>query len=608
MSNDPTAILPDGREFAFWAPAEPAGQTFVVAREHPRASDEAAGTADAPLKTISRAAELAGPGDSVRIGAGVYRECVRPTRGGDGPEAMITYQSADGEDVIITGGEIIPGPWELADGWMRLAGGEDVAIFQAALPREWFVGRNPFTMANRAVAGNVGGFNQAQTEIFPTLVKRCGLVFQDGRRLEQTDGFEQLAAGGPGRYWPDLSGLMVYVRPFDDADPTQCEWEATARAQCFAPDTPELGYIRLRGLTFRHAGNPFPFIPQEGAVSAVRGHHWVIEDCTIEQVNAVGVDVGKGHFLREPLTTGGGHILRRNVVRECGVCGLAGLHLEHGLVEDNLVEDCCWHDVEPMWESAGIKFHCNEHSLLRRNVVRRIENGSGMWLDFANHNMRVTGNLIVNVRSLFGGIFAEASHTPSRIDNNIVIGSKTIDDGGGHGVYAHDTDYLTIDHNLFANIEGFGVYLPQGQADRFVHGRGSCSRRHRVERNAFVSCRRFVALVDTDNICDANAYTSGNEDGPFRLFRFDEWLDLEAWGEFHGFEERARWFEAGVNLDDATLVMTLTAEEAPASLPPADDLPGCTSDGKPRRDTDTPGPFEALCWCDAELTLDPRTQ
>lgn len=608
MSNDPTAILPDGREFAFWAPAEPAGQTFVVAREHPRASDEAAGTADAPLKTISRAAELAGPGDSVRIGAGVYRECVRPTRGGDGPEAMITYQSADGEDVIITGGEIIPGPWELADGWMRLAGGEDVAIFQAALPREWFVGRNPFTMANRAVAGNVGGFNQAQTEIFPTLVKRCGLVFQDGRRLEQTDGFEQLAAGGPGRYWPDLSGLMVYVRPFDDADPTQCEWEATARAQCFAPDTPELGYIRLRGLTFRHAGNPFPFIPQEGAVSTVRGHHWVIEDCTIEQVNAVGVDVGKGHFLREPLTTGGGHILRRNVVRECGVCGLAGLHLEHGLVEDNLVEDCCWHDVEPMWESAGIKFHCNEHSLLRRNVVRRIENGSGMWLDFANHNMRVTGNLIVNVRSLFGGIFAEASHTPSRIDNNIVIGSKTIDDGGGHGVYAHDTDYLTIDHNLFANIEGFGVYLPQGQADRFVHGRGSCSRRHRVERNAFVSCRRFVALVDTDNICDANAYTSGNEDGPFRLFRFDEWLDLEAWGEFHGFEERARWFEAGVNLDDATLVMTLTAEEAPASLPPADDLPGCTSDGKPRRDTDTPGPFEALCWCDAEFTLDPRTQ
>ncbi|MFP4433971.1 MAG: right-handed parallel beta-helix repeat-containing protein [Planctomycetota bacterium] len=608
MSNDPTAILPDGREFAFWTPAEPAGQTFVVAREHPGASDENTGTAEAPLKTISRAAELAGPGDCVRIGAGVYRECVRPTRGGDGPEAVITYQAVDGEEVVITGGEIIPGPWQLTDNWMRLAGGEDVAIYQAVLPREWFIGRNPFTMANRAVAGNVGGFNQAQADIFPTLVKRCGLVFQNGRRLQQTDDFEQLAAGGPGRYWPDPSGLMVYVRPFDDADPNQCEWEATARAQCFAPDTPELGYIRLRGLTFRCAGNPFPFIPQEGAVSAVRGHHWVIEDCTVEQVNAVGIDVGKGHPRREFLTTGGGHILRRNVVRECGVCGLAGLHLEHGLIEDNLVEDCCWHDVEPMWESAGIKFHRNEHSLLRRNVVRRIRNGSGMWLDFANHNMRVTGNLIVNVHSLFGGIFAEASHTPSRIDNNIVIGSKTVDDAGGHGVYAHDTDYLTIDHNLFANVEGFGVYLPQGQADRFVYGRGSCSRRHRVERNAFVSCRRFVALVNTDNICDANAYTGGNEDGPFRLFHVDEWLDLDAWGEFHGFEERARWFEAGVNLDDATLVMTLSAGEAPASLPSADDLPGCTWSGKPRRDADTPGPFEAPRWSDTELWLDPRTQ
>ncbi len=44
---------------------------------------------------------------SVVVHAGVYRECVVPRRGGTGPDSMIAYEAAPGEEVIVSGAE----PW-----------------------------------------------------------------------------------------------------------------------------------------------------------------------------------------------------------------------------------------------------------------------------------------------------------------------------------------------------------------------------------------------------------------------------------------------------------------------------------------------------------------
>lgn len=45
-------------------------------------SDQAPGTADKPFRSISRAAALAEPGDTVTVHAGTYREWVSPANGG----------------------------------------------------------------------------------------------------------------------------------------------------------------------------------------------------------------------------------------------------------------------------------------------------------------------------------------------------------------------------------------------------------------------------------------------------------------------------------------------------------------------------------------------
>ena len=52
---------------------------YVVDASHAGASDTFYGYPGLPLRTISRAVELAGPGETIEVRAGVYRETIRPT-------------------------------------------------------------------------------------------------------------------------------------------------------------------------------------------------------------------------------------------------------------------------------------------------------------------------------------------------------------------------------------------------------------------------------------------------------------------------------------------------------------------------------------------------
>jgi hypothetical protein len=94
-----------------------------------------------------------------------------------------------------------------------------------------------------------------------------------------------------GAFWVETSGLTIHISPHEGIDPNQAEWEATAREQIFAPEEYNLGYIRVKGFIMEYAGNSFPF-PQRGAISTMIGHHWIIEDNTLQWVNGVGIDIG----------------------------------------------------------------------------------------------------------------------------------------------------------------------------------------------------------------------------------------------------------------------------------------------------------------------------
>lgn len=96
-------------------------------------NDAQPGTRRAPFRTIQHAADLAQPGDVITVHSGVYRERVNPPRGGTSDQRRITYQAARGEQVTITGAEIVTN-------WTQV----QPDVWQAILPNTYFGKFNPY--------------------------------------------------------------------------------------------------------------------------------------------------------------------------------------------------------------------------------------------------------------------------------------------------------------------------------------------------------------------------------------------------------------------------------------------------------------------------------
>ena len=88
------------------------------------------------FKTISAAAEVAGPGDVVLVSPGVYREEVRVAVGGT-TNAPVVFRSATRGAAVIKGSEVWTNPWR------PLAGSE--GCFESAIDVGRFAERsNPY--------------------------------------------------------------------------------------------------------------------------------------------------------------------------------------------------------------------------------------------------------------------------------------------------------------------------------------------------------------------------------------------------------------------------------------------------------------------------------
>ncbi len=122
--------------------------SMVSAREYHvsvEGDDGNAGSAGAPFRTISKAADVAQPGDVVTVHGGTYRERVTPPRGGTSDAERIVYRAATGEKVVIKGSEVVKG-WEKVqnDTWkVTLANGffGDFNPHSDVIHGDWFNGK-----------------------------------------------------------------------------------------------------------------------------------------------------------------------------------------------------------------------------------------------------------------------------------------------------------------------------------------------------------------------------------------------------------------------------------------------------------------------------------
>ena len=553
--------LPDGSTFETWEKPCDYTKNYYVSQHHPLAADDNPGSREEPFKTINRAAQVLQAGERVVVSSGVYREMIQPLNGGSDADRMICYQAAPGAEVIVKGSRIIKTEWQPS---LDNSGKQySLKLWMTGLSDALFTdGVSPFKTQNA---------NADDIVIMPWAVDWSGrlpyilcpgLVFQDGQRLVQLATYEDLVRV-PGSFWINSDGTQLHLHPVQCKNPNTCSIEVTTQAHLFKPSKTDLGYIRVKGFTFEHAGNGLPRTGV-GAVYANGGHHWVIEDNIVRHVNSVGIEIGartdesvegRQADTERARNSPGCMVVRNNTVYDCGTGGIQGLLAINALVENNHIYQIGWLDVEQYWECAGIKLLLNQNTLVRDNILHDIEAASGIWLDFANRNSRVTGNLLHNIHNIAGAsgaIYIEASRVPNWVDHNILWGIH------GLGVCLNDTDVTVVKQNLLAYADA-GVSA-RINTNREFGGRTMTSRNNAIVHNIFYKVRMPVQFGELENVCDSNAYIESAYG-----FGFGQWRKID----IHLEEENAesgpqlerlnmvQWNEKGWDLHSATVTGVL---------------------------------------------------
>ena len=646
---DKTAILPNGQEFAFWEKEQICRNVYFVDAAAETSGD---GSERNPFQTIQQAADTAEPGDRIRIHAGTYRECVKPAKGGSGPEKMITYEAYGDGPVLIKASEEVHGFQRSED--YRIGNdndGTEPVIWKCSFSEDFFKGYNPFGVVNCIHEKEWLRYTRVdqKSSLVPYFLRR-GNVFVDGKPLIQVQLY-RLMQNTPGSYWVEEDGMAIHFRLPDNGNANGHVIEVSNREQCFCPKEWFVSYIKVKGLTFLHAANGAP-VPQKGALSAGRGHHWVIEDCVVQYANCLGIDIGnEGWSLKTPddMCGKGYAVVRRTQILDCGVCGLAGIGTAYSLIEDNLFARIGGLHMEYGWEASALKFHRCVDTVFRRNIFRDCDQCDGLWLDCDNYNDRITSNLFLNILSPHSMLFLECNRGMSKpqeilIDNNIFWNSPeyeapekgkatiTIDSTHwnepfdlstpiGEAIAGYGTDDMTVVNNLIANVDGFGLSqnIIRG---RMANGRGGTSRNNVVLNNLFYDCRSGAVRLPThDNTFEGNYYSKVRPG--FLVLTYPaptEQLDLIAWRRFEKQDIHGGYVALKIELNDQDYTLTVSRDmkriawdqegnEAETFSAMERQMPYTVVDtdyfGNPIEGKRVPGPFQIAEDC-FTLQIDPR--
>jgi len=388
-------------------------------------SDSASGNQTGPFMTVNKAASIAQPGDAVTVHAGTYREWIKPPRGGSGDSKRITYRAATGEKVLIKGSERITS-------WIHQGGG----VWKVELPNSFFGDYNPYALNISGGWLNYGKWYHRGD------VYLNGEAFYEKQTAEEVNKVEQ-------SWHCRVDEKVTIIRAnFGKANPNTEMAEINVRESIFMPQITGLRYITVDGFHFMHAAANWapPVLElQTGAVGPRMGKHWIIQNCTITNARCVGIILGHAPGVDySDIDAFGDHIICNNIIRRCGQAGIAGQKgATRSLISGNLIEDTNYRKEFGGWETAAIKFHNSVDTLISGNLIRGVfhqrQGAFGIWIDYANQGIRITGNVIYDTQA--ATVFLEMNHGSTLVDNNILIGEKV----------RSNSEATVFAHNLFVD-------------------------------------------------------------------------------------------------------------------------------------------------------------
>ncbi len=315
---------------------------YIVAQQHPEASDENPGTAVKPFRTIGKAILAVKEGGSILVHSGIYRERIQLPEGK--PHSPISIQAAvkengEYEEVIINGADVI-------SDWERYQGEDAPQNARIWMHRPW--------------THIWIGWNENMSHGAPAPIGRCEQVIVDGSLLEPVLSIEEMESGTFFADPKETKALYVRLKEDDPSDHHQIE--ASVRDTLLsAPD-----HTIVRGLIFRYAANR----AQHGALD-VSGKQVLVEDCVVEWTNGSGIRIGGENF-----------ILRRVISRNNGQLGMGGSG------RNFLIEECVFQDnnvkgFSSGWEAGGFKIvHSWGARIERCKIIGN--HGPGIWFDIDN--------------------------------------------------------------------------------------------------------------------------------------------------------------------------------------------------------------------------------
>lgn len=435
-------------------------------------NDYADGTKTSPFATISKAAAVAEAGDCVIVHEGTYREWVKPAHRGYSDINRITYEAAEGEKVVIKGSEVVK-EWENIEGsvWKAVVSNEmfgDFNPFYEPLTGDWLI--DP---ADRQVhAADVYLNGKSLYEAATLNEVKNPVMREDGFNAPWTLHREPLLdPEGSMLLWyaeVDRDTTTIYAN-FQGADPTKELVEINVRQFCFYPERTGMDYITVRGFEMAQAASPWapPTADQPGLIGAHWSKGWIIENNIIHDAKCSAVSLGKeistGHnactrrhhkpgyqyqmeavfrarqigWSKEKI---GSHIVRNNVIYDCGQNGIVGhMGCVFSEIYNNEIYNVGVKHEFFGYEIAGIKLHAAVDVQIHNNNIHHCTLGT--WLDWQAQGTRVSKNLYYgNDRDLM----VEVTHGPYMVDNNIFASDYNFDNVAQGGAYLHNLCFGTM--------------------------------------------------------------------------------------------------------------------------------------------------------------------
>lgn len=463
------------------------------------------GTKDAPFATIQRAADAAKAGDRVIVHEGVYREWVKPLRGGLSDDCRIIYEAAAGEHVVIKGSERITGWCHDRDGVWKVC--IDNTFFGGFNPYthlikgDWIVGPLDYDVHVGEVYLNGMSFYEAvsKEDVYHPTKREISPHETWGGRRERILKPENTLY----QWYCEVGDqkTTIYAN-FQGADPNEEEVEINVRKACFFPEKTGLNYITVRGFEMMHAATSWapPTAMQEGLLGANWSKGWVIEDNIIHDAKCSGISIGKegstgdNDFTNDCRKPGyqyqmeavfkarnigwskeriGSHVIRNNVIYDCGQNGIVGhLGCVFSEIYGNEIYNIAVKHEFYGHEIAGIKLHAAIDVQIHNNYIHNCTLGT--WLDWQAQGTRVSSNIYNNNDR---DLMVEVTHGPYLVDNNIFTSPYTFDNAAQGGAYVHNlccgftNHYPVLDratpYHLSHSTEVLGTVPVYGFDDRW---------------------------------------------------------------------------------------------------------------------------------------------